>query len=645
MVLLRVRTDKGAVGLGEAVPLSLRGGETLSRVERSLLRLARRLARLEIGAMTEEEPLGAAVDAVINVVAGRRLPAPAKAAVESGHLRPRRPDVGDRRFGGCCAASPRRRCDATRRSAAGSPSELAAEAARWRERGFETFKLKLGIGDDAERARAVRDAVGPDARLRVDANGAWSADRAIAVLDEIEPLVIELAEQPTATLREMAAVAAATPIPIAADESVTSAKDAKRAVEAGACRLATVKLSKVGGIGPAGAIGAELPVYLSSSLDGPVGIAAAAHAAAGALSRARGSGARARPRHAGAVRRHDRLGAVRGARRASAPARWARARASRSTSGHSSGTVCSPRVPFAAVDATNRNTALASALVEELARCGARRAALAPGSRSTPLALALWRQPAIEVAVIVDERSAGYFALGAAQADGRPAIVLCTSGTAAANLHPAVCEADEAGVPVIVLTADRPPELRGIGAGQTIDQLKLYGSAVRWFCEVGNHEADDAGLLHFRSVACRAYAAARGEPPPGPGPPERRLARPAGPGATPRGRNRHLATRPRGSRRAAADGRRLRGATGRRVARRRARRAGVGLAPRPRSRRPPAGREARRAASPPWPSGRATRSSPSRPRSCASAATIASSSSGHTTRSPACGPRRSSPSW
>jgi 2-succinyl-5-enolpyruvyl-6-hydroxy-3-cyclohexene-1-carboxylate synthase len=168
------------------------------------------------------------------------------------------------------------------------------------------------------------------------------------------------------------------------------------------------------------------------------------------------------------------------------------------------------------VDPTNRNTALASAMVEELARCGVRNAALAPGSRSTPLALALWRHPAIEVAVIVDERSAGFFALGAAQAGGQPTAVLCTSGTAAANLHPAVCEADEAGVPLIVLTADRPPELRGIGAGQTIDQLKLYGSAVRWFCEVGTHDADDAGLLHYRSVACRAYAAARGDPMPGP---------------------------------------------------------------------------------------------------------------------------------
>ena len=155
-------------------------------------------------------------------------------------------------------------------------------------------------------------------------------------------------------------------------------------------------------------------------------------------------------------------------------------------------------------------------MAEELARCGVRRAVLSPGSRSTPLALALWREPSIEVTVILDERSAGFFALGTALATGRPAAVLCTSGSAAANLHPAVTEADEAGVPLIVLTADRPPELRDIGAGQTIDQLKLYGDAVRWFCEVGTHEADDEGLLQFRSVACRAHAVACGDPRPGP---------------------------------------------------------------------------------------------------------------------------------
>jgi 2-succinyl-5-enolpyruvyl-6-hydroxy-3-cyclohexene-1-carboxylate synthase len=168
------------------------------------------------------------------------------------------------------------------------------------------------------------------------------------------------------------------------------------------------------------------------------------------------------------------------------------------------------------LDPTNANTALASAFAEELARGGLRLAVVSPGSRSTPLAVALWRRPEIEVTVIVDERSAGFFALGAAQAGGEPVALLCTSGTAVVNYHPAVCEADESALPLIVLSADRPPELRGIGAGQTIDQIKPFGSSVRWFCEVGTHEADDDGLLHYRSLACRALATARGETRPGP---------------------------------------------------------------------------------------------------------------------------------
>jgi 2-succinyl-5-enolpyruvyl-6-hydroxy-3-cyclohexene-1-carboxylate synthase len=168
------------------------------------------------------------------------------------------------------------------------------------------------------------------------------------------------------------------------------------------------------------------------------------------------------------------------------------------------------------MDATNANTALASAFAEELARGGLRLAVISPGSRSTPLAVALWRQPEIEVSVIVDERSAGFFALGAAQASREPVALLCTSGTALVNYHPAVVEADESGIPLLVLSADRPPELRGIGAGQTIDQIKSFGASVRWFCEVGTHEADDSGLLHYRSVACRALARARGVVRPGP---------------------------------------------------------------------------------------------------------------------------------
>jgi 2-succinyl-5-enolpyruvyl-6-hydroxy-3-cyclohexene-1-carboxylate synthase len=168
------------------------------------------------------------------------------------------------------------------------------------------------------------------------------------------------------------------------------------------------------------------------------------------------------------------------------------------------------------MDSTNANTALASAFVEELARGGLLRAIVSPGSRSTPLAVALWREAGIEVTVIVDERSAAFFALGAAQATGEPVALLCTSGTALANYHPAIAEADESALPLIVLSADRPPELRGIGAGQTIDQIKTFGESVRWFCEVGSHEADDSGLLHMRSVAARALARARGEIRPGP---------------------------------------------------------------------------------------------------------------------------------
>ena len=168
------------------------------------------------------------------------------------------------------------------------------------------------------------------------------------------------------------------------------------------------------------------------------------------------------------------------------------------------------------MDETNTNTALCSAMAEEFALLGVRLAVVSPGSRSTPLALAFLRQPGIEVDVALDERSAAFFALGAAQASGSPVVLVCTSGTAVANYHPAVAEADLSGIPLILLTADRPPELREIGAGQTIDQIRIFGHAVRWFTELGNHIADDDGLLHFRAQACRAFASASGDPRPGP---------------------------------------------------------------------------------------------------------------------------------
>ncbi len=148
---------------------------------------------------------------------------------------------------------------------------------------------------------------------------------------------------------------------------------------------------------------------------------------------------------------------------------------------------------------------LLRAFCDELARCGMQHACTSPGSRCTPIVLSLVRDRRIACWSHVDERCAGFFALGAAKASGRPVAVTCTSGTAAANLVPAVIEAREARVPMIVLTADRPPELRDIGAGQAIDQLKLYGDAVKWFFEVGVHEAGSQQLRWMRTLACRAY--------------------------------------------------------------------------------------------------------------------------------------------
>jgi 2-succinyl-5-enolpyruvyl-6-hydroxy-3-cyclohexene-1-carboxylate synthase len=158
----------------------------------------------------------------------------------------------------------------------------------------------------------------------------------------------------------------------------------------------------------------------------------------------------------------------------------------------------------------NRTYAPLQAFVEELARCGMRHAVTCPGSRNAPLALSLAAQEGIDAVSVIDERAAGFVALGMAKASARPVAIACTSGTAAANLHPAVVEAWEARVPMLVLTADRPPELREVGAGQAIDQLRLYGSAAKWFVEVGSHEPGRGTAIHHRALACRAWWTASG---------------------------------------------------------------------------------------------------------------------------------------
>lgn len=261
MVLLRLRDEDGVVGLGEAVPLSLRGGVGLEQVVRELE-----------GFAEHQEVEG--------------LSAPARCAVTTARM-----DLLGRRAGsGQGSEAEAVVCNAT--LVAGEASAVAADAQRWARDGFTTFKLKLGAesaktGDiggfsqtrDAEQVRAVRKAVGDSARIRVDANQAWDLETAKRTLAELEPFEIELAEQPVATLEEMAELAGSTSIPLAADESVASTDEAERAVAVGACTYTGIKLSKVGGPEEALAVADVLPAYVSSALDGPVGIAAGAQVA------------------------------------------------------------------------------------------------------------------------------------------------------------------------------------------------------------------------------------------------------------------------------------------------------------------------------------------------------------------------------
>lgn len=260
MALFRLRSEDGLIGLGEAVPLSLRGGATLSQVVGELEMLGRQ------DSLSESNITGSAAS----------LSAPARCAALTALL-----DLRGRRAAAENAEppspSPPVRCNAT--LVAGEPAGVAADAERWAAEGFSTFKLKVGDGDDVGQVRAVREALGPAARIRIDANGAWDVGTAREILAALEPFDVELVEQPVATLAESVEVAGETTIPIAGDESIECREDAERAAVTGAFELTGVKLSKVGGPEAAIEIAEVLPAYLSSALDGPVGIAAAAQVA------------------------------------------------------------------------------------------------------------------------------------------------------------------------------------------------------------------------------------------------------------------------------------------------------------------------------------------------------------------------------
>ena len=157
----------------------------------------------------------------------------------------------------------------------------------------------------------------------------------------------------------------------------------------------------------------------------------------------------------------------------------------------------------------NSSTALARAVADEKARHGVSLAVISPGSRSAALAIAFDQHPGITTRVVLDERSAAFWALGNARATGQPTVVLSTSGTAVANHLPALIEADQSLVPLIVISADRPPEMLHVGANQTIDQVGLFGNRVRWSCNIGPAQSGVDHNSYWRSTVSQAVAPGR----------------------------------------------------------------------------------------------------------------------------------------
>jgi muconate cycloisomerase len=240
MVLLRIRDEDGIEGLGEAVPLSLRGGVGIDTVVEELEGLVP----------------GSAADG---------LSLPARCAISTALI-----DLEEKRRGTKGEHAPVR-CNATLVS--GPPAEVAADAMRWAKAGFRTFKLKVGTGEDVAQVEAVRAALGTEAKIRLDANASWSLEEATRTLAAVEPLGIELVEQPVATIAEAAALAWHTHVPLAGDESIVTVADAEESVREHGFGITGVKLSKVGGIEAGRVIAGVMRTYVASALDGPVGIA------------------------------------------------------------------------------------------------------------------------------------------------------------------------------------------------------------------------------------------------------------------------------------------------------------------------------------------------------------------------------------
>lgn len=285
IVRVELRTNTGEIAIGETASLSLRGGgsgaEIAAEIEGAGASALREADAALVEALGQAEAAATAVATIVAACETAGLGREALCAIDLAlhDLAGRRCGVPVWRLLGADENPEPITCNAT--LVAGEPGSVAEDACEWAAAGFRSFKLKAGLPNDVTVFAAVSEALGTQARLRLDANGAWDVPTALeqlAALVEVAP--VELIEQPCGDESAMARVAASTEVPVAADESVVDAASARTVAGLGAAAMATVKLAKVGGIAAGLAIAEQLPVYVSSALDGPLGIAAGAHLAA-----------------------------------------------------------------------------------------------------------------------------------------------------------------------------------------------------------------------------------------------------------------------------------------------------------------------------------------------------------------------------
>lgn len=270
LILLRLFGNEGLTGLGEAVPLALRGGRSTALIATEIESAMRGFLADSTGAAS-----GGGAQGSPDPLSGISRPAACAIRTAFADLGAKRAGVPLFRFLASDAEPIEIELNAT--LGAGDPDTARREASEWASNGFTTFKVKVGDDLDLARVRAVREELGTEPNIRVDANGSWTPEEATKKAEYLMEMGIELFEEPVSGLDGLARFREVTGAVVVADESVSAPAEAREARELGACDAVTVKLSKIGSLDSS--LGGYLPTYLSSALDGPVGIAAALHVA------------------------------------------------------------------------------------------------------------------------------------------------------------------------------------------------------------------------------------------------------------------------------------------------------------------------------------------------------------------------------